>query len=134
VRFASKKEHSMNTSRRIASRGIVACILAGMSGLVLAQQPTAIAVSYSDLDLGTRSGVTTMYARLEGAAKSVCTTRAGSWSRHEVSLCVDSTIRQAVARIGAPQLVILYETRTGHSIPHAARNPGAALGSTWASR
>ena len=124
----------MNTSRRSASRGIVACILAGMSGLVLADQPTAIAVSYADLDLGTRAGVTTMYARLEDAAKTVCTKRTGSWSRHEVSLCVDSAIRQAVARIGAPQLAILYETRTGHLALPTARISAAALGSTWASR
>jgi UrcA family protein len=124
----------MNTSHRIAPRGIVACILCGMPGLVLADQPTEIVVSYADLDLNTRSGVSAMYARLEDAARTVCTTRTGSWSRHEVSSCVDSTIRQAVARIGAPQLVILYETRTGHSALQAARSSGAALSLASASR
>lgn len=100
---------------------VVACILCGASRLAGAEPPTEIVVTYKDLDLNTHDGVTSVYARLEAAAKTVCTAREGPWSRDRVSLCVDYSVQQAVAQIGAPRLVILYETRTGHAVLHARR-------------
>jgi UrcA family protein len=111
----------MDTPRNKALGSVVACILCGVSGLVDAGQPTEIVVTYADLDLNNHYGVTTMYARLEAAANTVCAAREGPWSHHRISSCVDYTMRQAVVQIGAPQLVILYETRTGHVVEHARR-------------
>lgn len=111
----------MDTSGRKALGSVVACILSGVSSLTGAGQPTGIVVRYADLDLSTHYGVTTMYARLESAANTVCTARVGQWSRDSISSCVDYSVRQAVLQIGAPQLVILYETRTGHAVLHGRR-------------
>ena len=102
----------MNTLHRKALGGVVACVLWSVSGLADGGQPPVV-VSYGDLDLSTHDGVATMYARLEAAAKSACT------GNESDSPCVDHAVRQAVARIGAPRLVVLYETRTGHFLPRA---------------
>jgi UrcA family protein len=106
----------MDTFRCKALGGLVACILCGVSDLANAGQPTKIVVTYGDLDLNTHDGVTTLYARLEAAAKIACTAHEGPWSRDRITLCVDYSVRQAVAQIGAPRLVVLYETRTGHVV------------------
>jgi UrcA family protein len=111
----------MDAFRRKSLACVVAGILCGVSGLADAGQPNEIVVTYGDLDLNTHYGVTTMYARLETAAKAVCTAREGPWSRDGISSCVDYSVRQAVARIGVPRLVILYETRTGHAVLQARR-------------
>jgi len=101
--------------------GLAACCLLGVVGLALAGQPDAVVVTYGDLDLNTHGGVTTMYARLESAAKSACAQDEEPWSDGGAASCVDSTVRQAVSRIGAPRLVMLYETRTGHLVVHTHR-------------
>jgi UrcA family protein len=79
-------------------------------------------VSYGDLDLNTHAGVATMYARLEAAAKRACSADEGPRSDGVAAPCVDRAVRQAVARIGAPRLVVLYETRSGHFLPRARGN------------
>jgi len=109
---------------RKALGGLLACILCGVSGLASAGQPSEVVVTYGDLDLNTEYGVTTMYARLETAAETVCTAHEGL--RDRINACVDYSVRQAVAQIGAPRLVVLYETRTGHVLvlhAHRDRNP-----------
>lgn len=112
----------MNTPRRKAFGSVVACVLfCGVSGSIDAVQPTGIVVTYGDLDLRTRPGVKTMYARLEAAANMACAARQTPWSHDRISSCVDYSVRQAVVQIGAPQLVILYETRTGRAVLHASR-------------
>lgn len=111
----------MNTFGRQALGGVVASIFCGLCGLAAAGQPGGIVVTFSDLDLNTHSGSTTMYARLEAAARTMCTANEGPWSSHRISSCIDYSVRQAVAQIGAPQLVMLYETRSGHALLHARR-------------
>lgn len=111
----------MDTFRRKALGCLVASILCLVPGLTDAGQPTELVVRVGDLDLKTHDGVTTMYARLEAAATTACTARAGPWSPDSINLCVDYSVRQAVARIGAPRLSVLYETRTGHVAPRTLR-------------
>jgi UrcA family protein len=103
----------MDLSHRNAVGSLMAGFLCVVSGLATAGQPTGIVVPYGDLDLNTPRGVTTMYARLEAAAKTTCTAHEGTWSRDLVTLCVDDSVRRAVAQVGAPRLVVLYEIRTG---------------------
>ena len=109
----------MDAFRRKAPGCLVALMLCGVPGLAGAGEPTGVVVTYGDLDLKTHYGVTTMYARLEAAATAVCTT--SEWPRDRIGSCVDSSVRRAVARIGAPRLVVLYETRSGHAELHTAR-------------
>jgi len=104
----------MDTSPRKALGALVACMLGGVAGAAGAAPPPALVVSFADLDLGSRAGVATLYARLETAARAACTAHAGSSSHAQIDACIDYGIRQAVAEIGAPRLIGLYETRSGH--------------------
>lgn len=114
----------MDMSGRKAPGCVAAFVLCGFAGLTVAGQPDDIVVTYRGLDLNTPGGVASLYARLEAAARTVCAARA--WSRHEIDLCVDYRVRQAVAEIGAPRLVTLYEIRSGHAVVHARRRSPAS--------
>jgi UrcA family protein len=110
-------ERLMHTFRRKILGKVVACILCGASGLGSADPPpTGVVVKFADVDLDTHDGVATLYARLEAAAMIACTAHEGTSSGAEFNSCIDCNIRQAVAEIGAPRLVVLYETRSGHAV------------------
>jgi|SRR5215472_11410553 len=111
----------MDTFRRSTLGSVVACILCGASGLASADEPAGVVVTFGDLDLDTHDGVATLYSRLEAAAKSACTAREGTSSPSGIASCTDYSVRQAVARIGAPRLLVLYQTRTGHAAPRTRR-------------
>jgi UrcA family protein len=112
----------MHMFRRRILGSVVACIVCGAPGLGSADPPpTGVVVKFADLDLDTHDGVATVYARLEAAAMIACTAHEGTSSGAEFSSCIDYNIRQAVARIGAPRLVVLYETRSGHALPPVRR-------------
>jgi UrcA family protein len=110
-------ERLMHTLRRRILGKVVACILCGAAGLGSADSPpTGLVVKFADLKLDTHGGVATLYARLEAAAMIACTAHEGTSSGAEFHSCIDYNIRQAVAEIGAPRLVVLYETRSGHTL------------------
>jgi UrcA family protein len=110
-------ERLMHTFRRRIPGKVVACILCGASGIgSAAPPPTGVVVKFADLNLDTHHGVATLYARLEAAAMMACTAHEGASSGAEFNSCIDYNIRQAVAEIGAPRLVVLYETRSGHAL------------------
>lgn len=109
----------MDISGRKAPGCVVAFILCGFPALSVAGQPEEIVVTYRGLDLNTPAGVASLYARLEAAARTVCAAR--ERSHGETDRCVDYRMRQAVAEIGAPRLIMLYEIRSGHAVEHARR-------------
>jgi len=111
----------MDTFRRKTLSSVVACILCAASGLANAGQPTGIVVTFGDLNLDTHDGVATLYARLEAAAKIACSAHAGTSTPARIASCIDYSLRQAVSQIGAPRLVVLYETRSGHAVLHTPR-------------
>ena len=94
----------MDAFRRRTLSSVVACILCGASGLASAGEPAGIVVKFGDLNLDTHDGVATLYARLEAAARTACTAREGTSSNARSDFCIDYSVRQAVARIGAPRL------------------------------
>ncbi|MBV8147443.1 MAG: UrcA family protein [Gammaproteobacteria bacterium] len=71
--------------------------------------PPSLKVSLKDLDLGTRAGAVTAYARIRNAARSVCgivdvfPEERAAWDR-----CVDATIGRAVTDLGANQVTDCY--------------------------
>jgi UrcA family protein len=111
----------MDIFRRRTLRGVVSGILFGVAGLVRAGSPTEMVVGFADLNLGTHGGVATLYSRLEAAARIVCTAQEGSSSRDRITSCIDYSVRQAIAQIGAPRLVALYQTRTGYVVLRTGR-------------
>jgi len=111
----------MDTFRRKTLGSVVAFILSGASGLAGAGEPSGIVVTFADLKLDTHDGVATLYARLEAAARITCAAHEGTWYRVRIDSCIDYIVRQAVSRIGAPRLAVLYETRSGHVVLPARR-------------
>jgi UrcA family protein len=79
-----------------------------------------VKVLYSDLNLTSIDGATTLYRRLQSAAESVCaehgTKDLGSVFR--VKTCVSAAVSAAVADINQPTLTAYY--RAKHSYTNAA--------------
>jgi UrcA family protein len=120
----------MHTLRNIGLCSLLACTLGSLAAPADAAGPTQVVVKFGDLNLNSHDGVAALYTRLEAAARIACASQQESWSG-SITLCVDYSVGQAVAQIGAPRLVALYGTRTGHFVrQHRApgfcgRRPGA---------
>jgi UrcA family protein len=79
-----------------------------------------VKVLYSDLDLTSIDGATTLYRRLQSAAESVCAEHGtkGPGSVFRVKTCVSAAVSAAVADINQPTLTAYY--RAKHSYTTAA--------------
>ncbi len=78
-----------------------------------ANEPAAVTVRYTDLNLGTDAGNAALYARLESAARKVC---APSDIRDlgqmaAASACAHQAIARAVQDINSPKLAAVYAAR-----------------------
>ena len=77
--------------------------------------PTAVAVKYSDLDLGSRQGSVVMLGRLHEAALNACGSSEFSVPDYrravERSDCYRESMDRAVADVGAPTVTHLYNGR-----------------------
>jgi UrcA family protein len=65
-------------------------------------------ISYADLDLGTAQGATTLFNRIDAAARSVCGERDGltmnAARAKAFAKCYARTVHYAVKEVDAPQL------------------------------
>lgn len=77
-------------------------------------------VSYGDLNLQSKAGVTALYRRIRSAADLVCRERRGVTQLildADIQACrMDSTDR-AVAQVNLPTLTSLHFARTGRKLP-----------------
>jgi UrcA family protein len=104
---------------RLTLATAAALAVAGLPAVQAAEAPgtRAVTVRYDDLNLGTDSGVRTLYARLTRAAELVCP------DRHNLNLALASIARScqshavdaAVARVQNPQLAALHARGALHS-------------------
>jgi len=80
------------------------------------ESPTAVAVKYGDLDLGSRHGSVVMLNRLHEAALNACGADEFSFAdvRRAVarSTCFEGSMTRAVADLDAPLVTQLYNDRT----------------------
>ena len=103
-----------NSNPRSCVRPTLALVL-GLLGATQAPaaEPAGIRVGYADLDLATSAGAHTLYARIAGAARTVCgfegTTliEQSLWNR-----CYHGAIADAVAKVDRP---LLTAEQTGHT-------------------
>ncbi len=72
-------------------------------------EPT-IAVKYDPATLESDSGARALYARLEHAAAEVCPAYDPHWVTHEVQLCREHAIENAVAKVHNPRLAAVSQT------------------------
>jgi UrcA family protein len=99
--------------KSIARRACVpALVLACMTGTALAQDPSGasgkvMTVRYSDLNLSTTAGATTLYNRIVGAARFVCGDEGypnGIDMQNYWNGCFRTAVNDAVTKVHSPLL------------------------------
>jgi UrcA family protein len=90
---------------------LVGCAL--LAGAAAAPAPRTVKLSYSDLDLGTDSGVEALYQRLREAARYACNPSDTIDGRSQVSfeVCKVEALERAVAHIGNARLTARFERK-----------------------
>jgi UrcA family protein len=78
-----------------------------------------IVVRYGDLNLTNPRGAATLYGRISAAAREVCdaseVVSRDPGARASVDACVRKAIGEAVAEVGRPELLAIYNAR--NSVP-----------------
>lgn len=107
----------MNTcksSHRATLRAValvsVACLLGSAAALASeAYAPQHVRVNYSDLNMNTVAGATTLYHRIRGAARFVCGQQGRRWEeQRQWNSCYRGAIAEAVASVNSPLLTSVH--------------------------
>jgi UrcA family protein len=78
---------------------------------------TKMAVSYSDLDLSTEAGASTLFHRLTLAADEVCPMDSTTLELHRIyKTCVNASLGNAVRNVNRATLSKLYTERSGFTV------------------
>ena len=100
-------------TKSIARRALVpALLLACVTGTALAQDPSGasgkmMTVHYSDLNISTTAGATTLYGRIVSAARYVCGEEGypyGIDMENYYNLCFRTAVNTAVTKVHSPML------------------------------
>ena len=77
--------------------------------------PRHVKVQFSDLDLASVDGATTLYRRLQSAAESVCAEHGtrDAKSAFRAKTCISAAISAAVVDINRPSLTTYYRAKHG---------------------
>jgi UrcA family protein len=79
----------------------------------------AVTVSYADLNLNNQAGIDTLYVRLEGASKEVCSPRADFRNRamhRDWQACYGHALDTAVEQVGDFALQEYHLAKTGRDV------------------
>ena len=75
----------------------------------------SIAVKYDPASLDTNDGARRLYVRLANAAAEVCPNYDNPhWISHQVQVCRDHAIENAVAKVHNPRLAAIYLSASKH--------------------
>ena len=76
--------------------------------------PRSVRVSFADLDLSKPAGDAALYARIQRAARTVCSPLEDRSLRLQASSrsCIDGAVFAAVVRVNNPGLTAYYESQT----------------------
>jgi UrcA family protein len=87
----------------------------------------SVVVAYGDLDLSVPSGAETLYVRLRGAARTVCSPREMRVPelRRDWARCVDTALDNAVAATGIARIVAMHREATGRDVNAASQLAGS---------
>jgi UrcA family protein len=86
--------------------------LVGVSSAHANEQVRAETVKFGDLNVGTPSGVQTLYDRIHAAAKRVCS-ESDPLQRTAANACARKAEARAVEKLSLPQLTAFYQMKTG---------------------
>jgi UrcA family protein len=90
---------------------------AGLAGVLCAgaasaattdSDPPTVVLHYSDLTLGTESGVDQLYRRIVFAAKQVCPDEGDLIRQQRAKVCRDQAVARAIAQIHNSRLAEVY--------------------------
>jgi len=101
---------------RTVALASVACLVG--TGTVLAADAGEVhlKVNYSDLNLSTMNGATTLYQRIEGAAHFVCGDEGRGLDEQIVwKTCYGDAVNHAVTQVNNPLLTSLYAKQNGRA-------------------
>jgi UrcA family protein len=103
----------MKKSAIVLSAALVAMSLSASQFAAASDIVTkSVTVSYADLNLSNPSGARTLYQRIRGAARKVCTV-AGESPYEVLDLdkrqCIHQAIDQAIMKVNSPVLVAMYK-------------------------
>jgi UrcA family protein len=96
--------------------GIGAAAAAGMASAATPDLETpTIVVKYNPATLDSYEGARRLYVRLANAAVEVCPNYGNPhWMSHQVQVCRDRAIENAVAKVHNPRLAAIYLSSTKH--------------------
>jgi UrcA family protein len=94
--------------------GIGAAAATGMASAATPDLETpTLAVKYDAASLDTYEGARQLYARIASAAVEVCPNYDNPhWITHQVEVCRQRAIENAVAKVHNPRLAAIYESTT----------------------
>ena len=109
-------------SRHAAALASVVCLLSTATVLPAEARELSVKVDYKDLNLSTMNGASTLYLRIEGAARFVC----GEPGRRIDELrywktCYSNAVNHAVTEVNSPLLTSLYRKQYGGTSVTAMR-------------
>lgn len=101
----ARKSTHRSTLRSIALVSVV-CLVASASALASdAHSSRSLTVHYSDLNLSSLAGATTLYQRISGAARFVCGEQGRRFDEQKRwKACYQSAVADAVATVNSPLL------------------------------
>jgi len=105
----------MRTSKIAAAMlgaGLAALLVAGAAGAATADSDVpSVVVHYSDLNLGTDTGVNQLYRRIVSAARQVCPDQGDLRNlslQHKIQDCRDQAVERAIEQIHNTRLVAVH--------------------------
>jgi UrcA family protein len=109
--------HIYRSSTWLAALAAISCSLGASQAFAANErdQVRSEKVSYADLNLSTPAGASTLYRRIQRAARSVCGAddRVGSILPHlQWRKCYESAVADAVAKVNSPMLTAVHDDKT----------------------
>src|SRR5215469_7737232 len=105
----TRKSLHRRTLRAVALASVACLFGTGTALAADADSAHHLKVSYSDLNLSTINGATTLYQRIEGAAHFVCGDEGRSLDEQMVwKTCYGNAVNHAVTQVNNPLLTSLY--------------------------
>jgi UrcA family protein len=106
----------MNTLVTLASATFLSLAVLNVSHASDDNSPKSRTVQFADLDLSKPEGAATLFGRIKGAAKAVCSAHSKGKTPADMqryAACIEFAVSTAVARVDEPVLTDYAVNRTG---------------------
>jgi len=90
---------------RLTSTAVLSLVV--LNAAYADEAPKSLTVQFADLDLSKSEGAATLFNRIKGAAKQVCSAHSGGATlrdKQRYTACIEFALSNAVARVDRPEL------------------------------